>query len=266
MGLPLCGKLSNSPASMASRILRSATVSHWSTDFSVTWRGADYRIVIVKFIWTDSMRRYLGILLCVHFALFAQGLGQHRTTVSVPFVGCRSDGQTGSTEAPKGADVFLSIDGRAAEQLAYYKSAQGLSVLAPRGWYCYGMWGSGGDTLFVGPEPIDGTAFSTGQDGFTGPLIELSRRLGDTSGRFSVAKIITLVFPAYRAVAKGVIDEFERRGPTFGPYPADKLTYKSKSMVRYRTPAQTDGLGNPIMAAEEHQSDRRRGDSHRRGC
>ncbi len=29
----------------------------------------------------------------------------------------------------------------------------------------------------------------------------------------------------------------------FGPYPADKLTYKSSSWVRYETPALSDGLG-----------------------
>jgi hypothetical protein len=28
-----------------------------------------------------------------------------------------------------------------------------------------------------------------------------------------------------------------------GPYPKDRLAYKSKSVVEYTTPAQTDGLG-----------------------
>ena len=32
-------------------------------------------------------------------------------------------------------------------------------------------------------------------------------------------------------------------GFTFGPYPRDALTYKSKRVIEYKTPAQTDGLG-----------------------
>jgi len=30
---------------------------------------------------------------------------------------------------------------------------------------------------------------------------------------------------------------------TFGPFPTDALTYKSKTVVEYQTPAETDGLG-----------------------
>ena len=34
---------------------------------------------------------------------------------------------------------------------------------------------------------------------------------------------------------------------TFGPYPKDELVYKSKALVEYRTPANTEGLGTHSM-------------------
>jgi hypothetical protein len=134
----------------------------------------------------------------------------------------------------------------AAQELAYYRSEQGVGVLAPRGWHCFGTYGSGGDALFVSPQPIKTVdIFSPGRNGFAGPAIELSRRFGETSGRFDVAEIIARVFPAYKAFATGVMAEFDQptRSLTFGPYPHDTLIYKSKTVVEYRTPAQADGLG-----------------------
>jgi len=120
------------------------------------------------------------------------------------------------------------------------------SLLAPRGWYCFGSYGSGGDALFVSPQPIDTTnTFSSVRRGIAGPAIAISRRFGDTSGRFDVAEIIARVFPTYRAFVTGVIEMFDLPAGsfTFGPYPEDKRAYKSNTVVEYSTPAQADGLG-----------------------
>lgn len=149
-------------------------------------------------------------------------------------------------EAPKGTSISVPISLKAARKLAYYKSEQGAGFLAPRGWYCFGTYGSGGDALFVSPQSIKTVdIFSPGRSGLAGPAIELWRRFGETSGRFDVAEIIARVFPAYKAFATGVMAEFDQptRSLTFGPYPNDRLIYKSKTMVEYRTPARTDGLG-----------------------
>ena len=85
--------------------------------------------------------------LCVQLSLPAA------SEVTVPFVGCRSEGQAGPLGAPKGTVTSVLIGGRTAQALAYYGSALDLGVLAPRGWYCVGIYGSGGDFLYVSSEP-----------------------------------------------------------------------------------------------------------------
>jgi hypothetical protein len=84
--------------------------------------------------------------LCLQSLLFAQR--------DVPFVGCRSEGQADPIDAPTGTNVPVPMSPEAAGKLAFYKGViEG--VLAPRGWYCLGIYGSGGDALVVSPEPID---------------------------------------------------------------------------------------------------------------
>ncbi len=182
------------------------------------------------------------------FPLLAQETAAttQRSAISVPFIGCRSDGQLGPVEAPKSTGVPEPISRRAAQKLAYYRSAQGMGVIAPRSWYCFGTYGSGGDALLLSSEPIEtAKIFSTDNNGLRGPAIEISRTFGDTSGRFGVAEVIARVFPAYKAFVARVMDEFNQPASqyAFGPFPKDTLNYKSQREVEYTTPAQTDGLG-----------------------
>jgi hypothetical protein len=149
----------------------------------------------------------------------------------------------------------VSISLKAASQLAYYTSGQGVGVgvLAPRGWYCFGTLGSGGDALFVSPQPIDtANLFSANRGGLSGPAIEVSHRFGDTSGRFEVAEVIARVFPGYKPFVTRMIEEFGQPASSFpfGPYPSDILTYKEKTVVEYTTPAQTEGLGTHFWLRE----------------
>lgn len=51
------------------------------------------------------------------------------------------------------------------------------------------------------------------------------------------------VFPDFKAFAEGVTKMFPDEKFVAGPYPGDKLMYKSKTIVEYATPARTDGLG-----------------------
>jgi hypothetical protein len=164
----------------------------------------------------------------------------------VPFVGCASDGQLGPQEAPKGKSKVVMIPAAAAKRLAYYKAYYSEGVLAPRGWHCFSTYGSNGANLFVSPDPIDPKAFfSNDWKGFPGQAVQLSESAGGTSGRFEVAKVIARVFPAYKTFAENVIAEGLDPASDFpfGPYPSDKLTYRSKSVVEFETPANTEGLG-----------------------
>ena len=140
----------------------------------------------------------------------------------------------------------MRVSPKAANQLAYYSSDQGIGVLAPRGWYCFGTYGSSGDVLYVSPNPIDtANIFSDERAGFSGPAIQVSLTYGDTSGRFAVAKVIARVFPAFKPFVTGVMGESAEPPSSFqfGPYPNDILTHKGKTVVEYTTPAQTEGLG-----------------------
>jgi hypothetical protein len=162
---------------------------------------------------------------------------------TVPFVGCKSDGQVGPLEAPTGKSTHL-VTSQSAQQLAFYKAQGEFGVLAPRDWYCFGVYGSGGDTLYVSSIPIDTANLFSGGLNVEGPAIALVHRFGNTSGRFSVAELVAHVFPAYSQFAKNLTQEYPLMVPfTFSPYPKDKLTYKTKAVVEFHTPAQADGLG-----------------------
>jgi hypothetical protein len=158
-------------------------------------------------------------------------------TSRVPFVGCNSDGQVGPIAAPKGVDETVQIDASAAKRLAYYQASSGSGALAPRGWYCFGTYGSAGSHLLVTPQPIRTT-------GTTGSAVQVDNIDGGTSGRFEVADVIAKVFPAQKAFVQSVIygaatgTEFK-----FGPYPTDKLIVQADRLVQYQTPPHSEGLG-----------------------
>jgi hypothetical protein len=168
-------------------------------------------------------------------------LGAH-----VPFVGCRADGQAGPLDAPLDKSMVLPIAAEAAQRLAYYNSEQGFGVLAPRGWHCFCVYGASGYALYVSPkEIVAANLFSTTWTGFEGPAIERAGESGDTSRRFTVARTIARVFPSPRTFVERVIEEGLEPASAFpfGPYPKEKLNYRSKEMVEYETPANTHGLG-----------------------
>lgn len=193
---------------------------------------------------------FVTIAIFIHSSLFAQTASnapnQQNPIVRVPFVGCKSDGQAGPIKTPQGSSKYVAISAEVTQRLAYYKAEHGSGVLAPRGWHCFGTYGSSGSTLYVSPKPINPSdLFSENWKGFTGPVIQISDSIGDTSGRFVVARTIARVFPAYQSFVNDVIAEGIEPASLFpsGPYPSDKLTYRSNKIVEFQTPANTDGLG-----------------------
>jgi hypothetical protein len=192
----------------------------------------------------------IPIAISVQFQLFAQAAPAkahpQKPATRVPFVGCKSDGQVGPLDAPKSKSQAVEISPALSQRLAYYEAENGPGVLAPRGWYCFSTYGSNGSNLFVSPEPIlAANLFSTDWKGFSGPVIQLSDEAGDTSGRFGVARTIARVFPAHRDFVENAIAEGIEPASSFpfGPYPDDKLTYRSKEVVEFQTPANKVGLG-----------------------
>jgi len=168
------------------------------------------------------------------------------TLATIPFIGCKADGQVGPQPAPHKPPLNLPTDPTVANRLAYYEGFEGPGVLGPRGWNCFETYGSNGNNLYISPTPLNPKQFfDLNWKGFTGPAIQISSMIGDTSGRFVVARVIARVFPAHRDFVNNVIAEGLRPATDFpfGPYPDDHLTYKTKELVEYLTPPNRQGLG-----------------------
>ena len=178
-------------------------------------------------------------------ALLAQreGPAAHPRQVTVPFVGCVAQGQLEDFKAPTGTPHLVAISAENAQKLAYYRAAPELGVLAPRGWYCEGSCGSSGDALWLSPEPIN--RHVPGWKGFSGPAIEIYHISSGASGMYDVAEILARVFREYKDQAAPVLALIDRPVPS-GRYSNDALTYRSKSVVEFRTPPQAEGLGTHL--------------------
>lgn len=184
-----------------------------------------------------------GLLL---LALAWAGAASAAAPARVPFVGCPSDGQLGPQPAPARGTV-PAVPPAAAAQLAFYASAD-LGVLAPRGWHCFGLYGSNGSSLIVTPERHD---FRDLQDsrGLRGPAVQISASSGGTSGRFEVARTIARAFPAHMAFARRVAAEGIGDPLPRGPYPTDHMVRLGANAVGYTTPEGREGLGTDSRLA-----------------
>jgi hypothetical protein len=209
------------------------------------------------------MRRTLTGIALVLIAGIGGGCGKSATTTTsssvttvstatavvaaaVPFVGCAQDGQTGPTPAPSGPPRAVQMSAPAAARLAFYSASPPNGVLAPRGWSCFGTYGSSGATLYLAPSPIQSNdAMAAAWAAGAGPAIQASWSAGDTSGRFEVAQVIARVFPAHQSFVQSVIGEGIEPASSFpqGPVATDKVTTKSDAVVEYETPANVQGLG-----------------------
>jgi hypothetical protein len=131
-------------------------------------------------------------------------------------------------------------------RLTLYKAESGAAILAPRGWFCFGTYGSAGATLYVTPEPLtSAVVLNSKWEGITGSGVEALTRSGDTSGRFEIARIVARVFPAQRSFVEKIIAEGiePAKDFPFRPFPSDRLTYLNDHAVEFMTPPRTQGLG-----------------------
>ena len=90
---------------------------------------------------------------------FLSGSEQSRTAIQtvnaeIPTVGCPQDGQVGPQDAPSlPKTVLVAVPSGMVSRVAYYSAsnASGQGVLGPKGWDCFGTYGSSGSQLFVVP-------------------------------------------------------------------------------------------------------------------
>jgi hypothetical protein len=175
-------------------------------------------------------------LITLPLQLFAQ-------TSRVPFVGCAQDGQAGPVQAPKGTNDVVRIDAGASHKLAFYTIGGDFGVLAPRGWHCFGIYGSSGSELSVSPQPLRRNDFFS--TAWSGPVVNLEADNGSGSGTSAVARVIARAFPAHWPLVRGLIANGDLRGGEyqFGPYPHDRLIIQTDSLVQFQTARHSEGLG-----------------------
>jgi hypothetical protein len=204
--------------------------------------GRDRRSRLQQAGWSGDVTKsgklaltLIAVLSATAALSWGAGARAQSANVAVPFVGCAGEGMTGPSDPPP-PRATPQVAAALASQLAYYASPD-LSFLAPRGWNCAFVFGSGGTALTVTP---------TANSDAVCPGIVGRHISSGTSGRFDAAAIAARVFPSARAFVQGVINEKIPGGPViqFGAYKSDKLTQVGADVVEYMTPARTLGLAN----------------------
>ena len=88
----------------------------------------------------------------------------------------------------------------------------------------------------------------------TGPVILFSHTEGQGSGTFEVAQAVARAFPKRWDYVRRAVDLYLASGITYGPFPRDRLTYKSDELVEYSTPPNSTGLGTMSFIKPSNQS------------
>jgi hypothetical protein len=166
----------------------------------------------------------------------------------IPTVGCPQDGQVGPQDAPSlPKTVRLSVPSSMVGRVAYYSASNGSGegALGPKGWDCFGTYGSSGSQLFVVPLRMGDNILDRFQRLKNGPAIIKSVSIGETSGRFKVAHIAARLFPTARKFVEAVrgegIDSSEDY--KFLPWPEDHIKYLSEFVVSFTTLRERSGAG-----------------------
>jgi hypothetical protein len=184
---------------------------------------------------------------------FLSGSRQFNTAMQlvnadIPTIGCPQDGQIGPQDAPSlPKTVLVAVPSDMVSRLAYYSAsnASGEGILGPKGWDCFGTYGSSGSQLFVVPQKMGDNILDRFQRLKNGPAIIRSVSIGDTSGRFAVAHIAARLFPTARNFVEAVrgegIDSEENY--KFVPWPEDHVKYLSEFVVSFTTSKGRRGAG-----------------------
>ena len=176
------------------------------------------------------------------FLLGAFCVRDARAGAHVPFVGCPTEGMSGPVAAPAKPPAYARAPAAQAGQLALYV-AEGQQVLAPGGWHCIEIYGSGGAFLLVTPHSYTAATLPE-TNKLVGPAVELSLLNGENSGRDQVAEVFSRLFPFKRAFIHSAAAEYDalHRYPG-GPFPGDSTVRRSRTEVDYTTPPRRQGMG-----------------------
>ncbi len=172
---------------------------------------------------------------------------------ALPLVPCASDGQQGPLDPPSSKAPTPTFPPALASRLAYYAVSQygggANGVVGPRGWHCAYLYGSSGDYFLLAPQPLAARPEGTVLKGWG---IEVAYSMGSTSGRFEAAELAGRLFPSAKKFVDGVVAEGVTPAGEFPrkPFPTDRLTYLSPTMVLYETPRDREGLGTKSWLAK----------------
>ena len=159
-----------------------------------------------------------------------------------PFVGCPAEGMSGPVAAPATPPADARVPASHAGQLALY-AAEGQQVLAPRGWHCIEIYGSGGAFLLVTPRSYTAATLPD-TNRLAGPAVELSLLSGENSGRDQVAAVFSRLFPFKRDFIRSAADNYDVPPHyPYGPFPGDRIIRRGRAEVDYTTPPRRSGMG-----------------------
>jgi hypothetical protein len=165
-------------------------------------------------------------------------------SLPVPLVDCPTNDQPGTARARVGVSMPAPVDGRMAEQVAFYRSLDSPGVYAPRGWSCHGWDGSNGTILVVTPHRLEPPFYPLPVIG--GPAVVIQSSDAGSSGRFHVAivaaQLFALIADEFIATVRQehVISDSALQAE---PHPNDQIQYISDRLVQFTTPANRTGLG-----------------------
>ncbi len=183
-------------------------------------------------------------LLAFALALAVAWAGCQAQQGTVPFVGCPADGQSGPIEPPKGQPKVASVGELRAATIAYYKGENAPGAFAPAGWHCRVWYGSSGSSILVTPTPIDTTQFLPRK--VLGPAVDVDFSFAGTSGRFTVARYASRLFPRVlarfieRVRNEHLVPDSALAPPTNA---RDSVTAVDNLVVEFTTPPGVSGLG-----------------------
>jgi hypothetical protein len=190
-------------------------------------------------------------LLCCVAAGVAQTAGAQQPlpgSIPVPLVDCPTNDQPGTARPRAGASMPAPVDGRMAQQIAFYRSLNSPGVYAPRGWQCRGWDGSNGTILVVTPHRLEPPYYPLPV--IAGPVVMIQTSDAGSSGRFHVAivaaQLFALIADEYIATIRQehVISDSAWQPE---PDPDDQIQYISDRLVQFTTPANRTGLGTDGM-------------------
>ena len=163
--------------------------------------------------------------------------------ISIPAVPCLTTTMTLEAELPSlPQTVAVRIPPQLSNRLAYYKAGIGSGALGPRGWACHAHLGSNGSRLILAPT---GAAFQSDKQ-HDGPLIARSFALGETSGRYEVARVAAHLFP----IIADFVEEVRNGGADIrsDPPPGDTYFHLSQTVAAFRTNPNEDGIAGKAPA------------------